>query len=526
MTSGARRASPASSSSSARGQRAVGSRGLKLAARRVGVALFLGVLPALTLAFALTPKFVYGPGWDFRIFYDAARDYLSGVSPYPHATLAAVAGKDVFVYPAPAAAALAPLTLLPFWVAFGIWVAASLAAVMATLWMLGVRDWRCYGAVFLTMPVLNGVRLGTVSPMLMLLLAILWRYRDRWYVAAAATAGMVVLKVFLWPLALWLMFTRRARAAAAALIISLAASVLAWMPLGWSSARAYPDVLSVLSRYEETSSLSMTSLGYLLGLARPTTHALVVVAGAGIVAAGAWLSRRDEFLGFRIVLGGALVLTPILWSHYWMLLLVPLALTHPRLSPRWFAAAWIPPTAPPMAWTANTAVWVAAALATVPSQLGLASRAPFKSERVPRRTRVYAAALAVIALFVGAQATRDFGALRGATLHAVTGSGFAEARFRISPDSDRLCWFLATADVSFPQPPKARLTSGHRGGVAIDSLQMRDDGTSRGCETFGAATRATLRDVVRQTSAYSLEIKTSRGMLRGPLRSSSKSTRG
>ena len=66
------------------------------------------------------------------------------------------------------------------------------AAVVAALWSLGVRDWRCYGAVFLSRPTIDAILTGTVSPLLLLGVALLWRYRNRTYAAGAIAAGIVL----------------------------------------------------------------------------------------------------------------------------------------------------------------------------------------------------------------------------------------------------------------------------------------------------------------------------------------------
>ena len=62
-------------------------------------------------------------------------------------------------------------------------------------------------------PVLSAVRLGTLTPLLVLALAILWRWRDRRWVAGGSLAVAISLKLFLWPLVVWLLLTRRFRAA-------------------------------------------------------------------------------------------------------------------------------------------------------------------------------------------------------------------------------------------------------------------------------------------------------------------------
>ena len=127
-----------------------------------------------------------------------------------------LAHEKSFVYPAPAALLMAPFALLPFTVAATLFALLLTAAVPAALYVVGVRDWRCYGIALLSEPVLIGVTLDTVSPLLLLAVAATWRLRDRLWPAACVLAAAVVLKIFLWPLLLWFALTRRLATAAAA----------------------------------------------------------------------------------------------------------------------------------------------------------------------------------------------------------------------------------------------------------------------------------------------------------------------
>lgn len=149
--------------------------------------LVFGLLPTLIMVSLLREP---GLGWDFRAFYLGTRDYLAGASPYPGHSLAALAFKQGFVYPAPMAALFAPLALLPYTVALCLWLVVSVAAIGVALRLLGVRDWRCVGVLFLTHPVQQSVRLGTLMPVLMLLLALLWTYRHRVWTAAVLAASL------------------------------------------------------------------------------------------------------------------------------------------------------------------------------------------------------------------------------------------------------------------------------------------------------------------------------------------------
>lgn len=226
-------------------------------ARRIGavarlawVAIF-GVLPAVLTVAALRER---GLGWDFHAFYFGARMYLDGRSPYPAHSLAALAGKQGFVYPAPMAALFVPMALLPYTVSLTLWLVGSVAAIAVGLRVLGVRDWRCLGALFLTHPVLESVRLGTLMPFLMLLLALLWRHRDRIAAAAALAAVLVLSKVFLFPLLLWLAATRRARTAALGAAAAAGLCLLGWLPIHFSTFATYPALLHALAVFEQTFS--------------------------------------------------------------------------------------------------------------------------------------------------------------------------------------------------------------------------------------------------------------------------------
>src|SRR5438105_3628553 len=159
--------------------------------------------------------------FDFHTFWNAARQVLDGRSPYPRAGAIAAAPStsadyQFFVYPPPFVLALAPLAAVPFAVAASLYTIGLIACVVAALRLLGVEDWRCYGLTFATVPVLSSLRLGEVTPVLLLLVALAWRYRDRWPAAGAAGGGAVVLKLVLWPLVRWLPVTPRWKAAALA----------------------------------------------------------------------------------------------------------------------------------------------------------------------------------------------------------------------------------------------------------------------------------------------------------------------
>src|SRR5689334_8801303 len=115
------------------------------ASRRAGAVVFLGVIPIGLAAYYVAFVARDALGVDFRsAFWPAARDVLHGESPYPPLTREALSTATAFVYPPIIAIALAPVGLLPVGVATALAVATAFGSLVGALWVLGVRDWRCY----------------------------------------------------------------------------------------------------------------------------------------------------------------------------------------------------------------------------------------------------------------------------------------------------------------------------------------------------------------------------------------------
>jgi hypothetical protein len=441
--------------------------------------LLFGVFPTLVMVSLLRQP---GFGWDFRAFYLGSRHYLLGVSPYPGHSLAALALKQGFVYPAPVAALFAPLALLPYTLAVSLWFALSIGAIAAALWLLGVRDWRCLGALFLTHPVEQSVRLGTLMPVLTLLLALLWKYRDRLWTGAVLAAVVVVSKLFLVPLLAWLVVTRRLKTAVLTAAITAAICVLGWLPIHLSTIASYPALLHALAGYEQTFSYSLTSLAIGLGVS-PTTATVVAVATATGLLGWAAVARRNDFLAFRLALAASFVLSPIVWGHYYVLLAVPLALSRPRLSALWLAAIWIKPDTLQMR---DSAVWVAFALLVLFAQLDLvASLARWWNQQPWPRIRQVAAVSAVAGLLASTAAAAEIGLTGTAALRpgsaSVEASGVAS--IRLDRATRQLCWRIWIDD--FPPRRTAiklwRLAPRAKAKPLLGHTGIGRDGQSQGC---------------------------------------------
>ena len=114
-----------------------------------------------------------------------------------------------FVWPMAAVLPVVPLTALPPGVADWLATAVVLASLVAALWLLSVRDWRVYGVVLLWPAVIEAMQTANASLPLTLLVALMWRYRDRRRSPARRSGYAVAVKLFLWPLVVWLALVGR-----------------------------------------------------------------------------------------------------------------------------------------------------------------------------------------------------------------------------------------------------------------------------------------------------------------------------
>ena len=295
--------------------------------------------------------------WTIKIYYDGVKAYVDGAgaqqdlavflrgagkvlhsaSPYVYD------GDKTFAYPPFLAYVIAPLHPLSSSAAAIVWTFVSLAAVALALWLLELRDWRCYALVGVFMFTRSSIDLGTVEPLLLLTVAAAWRWRDRVLQPAAAVGVAIVLKLFLWPLAIWLALMRRMRAAVGAIVVAIALAAVTWAAIGFAGLGDYPGLLRRLANAESTSSYSVVALGVRAHLPLLAARIVSVLVALALLAAAAWVARderrptRDRDVAtLTLTLAAALAASPIVWVHYFLLLLVPLALTRPRLSPLWF----------------------------------------------------------------------------------------------------------------------------------------------------------------------------------------------
>lgn len=305
----------------------------------VSLAVMLGLV-GLSMAEGLL-------AWDVRFAYlPAAEAVLRGENPYPALDDPILDEQKGYVYPPQLLFVLIPLTPLPVPLAAALVAAGMLALLGATLWLLGVRDIRCYAAALLWVPVISGVLLSNVSIPLAFALAVIWRYRDAVWPPAVALGLSVSAKLLFWPMLVWMVAARRLHAAVVAVIVGLTATVVAWAAIGFDGFRSYPDLLERLSELQSDRSYSFVGIASTLGLAPSAGTAAGIAVGAALLVACVVYGRRDDDVrSFTCAVAATLALSPIVWLHYIVALLVPTAIARPRFSAIWLlpVVLWVSP---------------------------------------------------------------------------------------------------------------------------------------------------------------------------------------
>jgi hypothetical protein len=155
--------------------------------------------------------------------------------------------------------------------------------------------------------------------------------------APAVALGLTVsAKLLFWPLLVWTAVTRRLRATAWAVAVGAGVTLVAWAAIGFDGLAGYPVLLRRLSEIQSENSYSLVGIAHTLGLPEWAGQAAMLLSGGALLACCVVFARRgDDFRSFTAALGATLALSPIVWLHYLVVLLVPMAIARPRFSALW-----------------------------------------------------------------------------------------------------------------------------------------------------------------------------------------------
>lgn len=293
-----------------------------MARRILPVALLAAAIAAqlaVVLAVEVKPGIVVV---DFHnAYYPAGEQVLAGESPYrePGADLS---DRMAYVYPPATAVLVSPLTVLTPDRADVLWLVLLINAFAATLLLAGVRSRTALVLAVLALPMLSALQTGSVTLVLALLLALAWRYRGSAHLPGVFIGAAIALKLFIWPLIIWLVATRRYRSAALA-AAGGAVGVLAVLP--FMSLREYAAMAGDLSALSAPDSYTLYALLSDLGAPHAVAQAGWLALGLAVLVLG----RRS----FAVCVVASLLLTPIVWMHYFALLPVALAAAAAPIAP-------------------------------------------------------------------------------------------------------------------------------------------------------------------------------------------------
>jgi alpha-1,2-mannosyltransferase len=268
-------------------------------------------------------------GFDFLAYHQAARRILDGLPLYD-LSFEQAGGFGLFYYPPPFAVLLLPFGLLDPTVATWIWTGlllGSLGLGVALMPVSATVRWTIVLLAGLSWPFLYALKLGQIGPILLLLFAAGWRWLDD-PVRLGVSAGFgAIVKIQPGLVLAWALLTRRFRAVLAGGVIILAAGLVAAVvtgPQSWLDyailLRAVTDPIETAHNY--TPGAMVWQLGAPVAVAATVQLGVTLLVVAAVVVAALRASAEASYL---VVVVASQLLSPILWDHYALLLLLPTA---------------------------------------------------------------------------------------------------------------------------------------------------------------------------------------------------------
>jgi hypothetical protein len=299
------------------------------------IVAFVGGLAA-TLAFAGDTL-----GFDFLAYHQAAVRLVEG-APLYDMSYTTTGGFGLFYYPPTFAPLILPLGYLSAETATWAWIAGLVVAFLVGTAILPVSRpvrWWILLLAGLSFPFVYAVKLGQVGPLLFLAAAVGWRWMDDPIRLGASAAIGTAIKLQPGVVLLWALLTRRFAAIVAGAVVLVVLALLATLMAGLN---AWTDFLSLMRAVSDPIStphnFTPGAIAYQYGV--PSEAATLIqlasmaAAIAALVAAVRWTASEASYLVAVVV--GQLV-SPILWDHYAVLLLLPVA--YLLAAGRWWALA-------------------------------------------------------------------------------------------------------------------------------------------------------------------------------------------
>ena len=280
-------------------------------------------------------------GYDF-LAYHAAIERVADGGPLYDMSYTETGGFGLFYYPPTFAPLLLPFALLAAKTATFVWIGLSLVAFVVGVAILPVSRsvrWWILLLAGLSFPFVYAVKLGQVGPILFFTFAIGWRWIDDPIRLGASAAAGAAIKLQPGLLLVWALLTSRFRAVvvgAVVLLVLAAAATLVAGPGAWSDflvlIRTVTDPIT--TEHNLTPGAIAYQLGAPAGVAAGLQLLNTIAVVAAFLAAIRWAGDEASYL---VAVIASQLISPILWDHYAMLLLLPVA--YLLSAGRWWALA-------------------------------------------------------------------------------------------------------------------------------------------------------------------------------------------
>ncbi len=268
-------------------------------------------------------------GFDFLAYHAAAARVLDGRPPYD-TSFEVTGGFGLFYYPPTFVPLVLVFGLLPAGLATWAWIGGLLVAFgtgVAVMPVSRTTKWLIVLLAGISWPFLYALKLGQVGPILFLLFAAGWRWMDRGVVLGLTGGLGAAIKMQPGLVLAWAVLTRRWSAVIWGAITLL---VLAGLATLLGGAQAWTDFILLITRVSDpiTTPHNFTpgAVAFQTGVPRDTAALIqwVSIAAAAIVVVVAAL-RLAPVPSYLVAVIASQLLSPILWDHYALLLLLPVA---------------------------------------------------------------------------------------------------------------------------------------------------------------------------------------------------------
>jgi hypothetical protein len=321
-------------------------------------------------------------GFDFLAYHQAAERLLAG-RPLYDMSYTQTGGFGLFYYPPTFAPFLVPLGLLSATTATWAWIAISVIAFLigvAAMPVSAAIRWITIIIAGWSFPFVYAVKLGQVGPILFFLFALGWRWLDRPVALGVVSALGAAIKLQPGLVLVWALLTSRFSAVIAGAVVLVGLAALTTVLAGFGSWTDFLTLIRTVSDPIATEhNFTPGAVAFASGAPADVAGVIQLLSTVGVVVLlfASTRSATDE-ASYMVALTASQLVSPILWDHYAMLLLLPVA--YLLSSGRWWAltiplvTVWplvdvTPPFVYPVAfWATLIAVFVVGRAAADPRQ--------------------------------------------------------------------------------------------------------------------------------------------------------------